>query len=79
MGTYVSDEVDVIYRVALEDDRLVLKRLGVKPAILQPALRDVFSAPGWSLRFTRDANNRVSGAVFNNYRNRNFRFTKKSP
>ncbi len=79
VGTYVSDEVDVIYRVALEDDKLVLKRLGVKPAILQPALRDVFSAPDWSLRFTRDANNQVTGVVLNNYRNRNYRFTKQTP
>jgi len=79
VGTYVSDEVDVIYRVALEDDKLVLKRLGVKPASLQPALRDVFSAPDWSLRFTRDANNQVTGVVLNNYRNRNFRFTKQTP
>ncbi len=78
VGTYVSDEVDVIYRVGLDDDKLVLKRLGDKPAILQPALRDVFSAPDWSLRFTRDANNQVTGVLLNNYRNRNFRFTKKT-
>ncbi len=83
VGTYVSDEVDVIYRVALRDDKLLLKRLAFKPAILVPALRDVVSAPSstprWSLRFTRDANNRVSGVVLNNYDNRNFRFTKQTP
>ncbi len=83
VGTYVGDEVDVIYRVALRDDKLVLKRLGFKPAILVPALRDVFSAPSstppWSLRFRRDSNNRVSGIVLNNYENRNFRFTKQTP
>ena len=78
VGTYVSDEIDIIYRAGLEDDKLVLKRQGDKPAILQPALRDVFSAPDWSLRFTRDANNQVTGVVLNNYRNRNFRFTKKT-
>ncbi len=83
VGTYVSDEVDVIYRVALEDDKLVLKQLGAKPAVLHPVLRDVFSAPsstrGWSLRFTRDANNQVTGVLLSNYRNRNFRFTKRTP
>ena len=82
VGTYVSDEVDVIYRVALREDKLVLKRLGFKPAILVPALRDVFSAPSstprWSLRFRRDLNNRVSGVVLNDYDNRNFRFTKQT-
>ena len=79
VGTYVSDEVDVIYRVDVADDKLVLKRIVVKPAILQPALRDVFSAPDWTLRFTRDANNQVTGVLLSNYRNRNYRFTKRTP
>ncbi len=77
-GTYVSEEIDAIWRVAPEQDKLVLKRLKFKPNALEPALPDVFIGLPWTLRFTRDSNNRVSGFVLNRHGSfRNLRFTKQ--
>lgn len=78
-GTYVSEEIDAIWRVAPEQDKLVLRRLKFRPVTLQPALPDVFIGLPWTLRFTRDSNNRVSGFVLNRHGSfRNFRFTKQT-
>jgi CubicO group peptidase (beta-lactamase class C family) len=79
VGTYVSEEAEATYRVALQDDKLVLKRPRREAASLQPLLRDVFSMPGYTIRFTRDSNNRVFAMLFNSYAIRNFRFTKQTP
>ena len=78
VGTYVSEEVEATYQVALQDDKLVLKRPRREAASLQPLLCDVFSM-GYTIRFTRDSNNRVSAMLFNWYGVRNFRFTKQRP
>jgi len=78
VGTYVSEEVEATYRVALQDDKLVLKRPRREAVSLQPLLRDVFSM-GYTIRFTRDSKNRVSAMLFNWYGIRNFRFTKRTP
>ena len=64
--------------MALQDDKLVLKRPRREAANLQPLLRDVFSM-GYTIRFTRDSNNRVSAMLFNWYGVRDFRFTKQTP
>ena len=37
-GAYQSEEIEAIYRIALEDQRLVLKRLKHRPAALRPRL-----------------------------------------
>ncbi len=79
VGTYVSEEAEATYQVALQDDKLVLKRPRRKAASLQPLLRDVFSMPGYTIHFTRDSNNRVFAMLFNSYAIRNFRFTKQTP
>lgn len=78
VGTYVSEEVEAAYHVALQGDKLVLKRPRRKAASLQPLLRDVFSM-GYTIRFSRDSSNRVSAMLFNWYGLRNFRFTKQTP
>ncbi len=78
VGTYVSEEVEAAYRVAVQDDKLVLKRPRREVASLQPLLRDVFSM-GYTIRFTRDSGNRVSAMLFNWYGVRNFSFTKQTP
>lgn len=80
VGTYVSDEAEAVYRVALQDDKLVLSRPRRKTGILEPTVRDLFSMPGWTIRFARDSNNRISGMLFNRrFGIRNFRFTKQTP
>ena len=79
MGTYVSEEAEAAYQVALQDGKLVLKRPRREAASLQSLLRDVFIMPGWTIRFGRESNNGVSAMLFNGYAIRNFRFTKQRP
>jgi len=79
VGTYVNEEVDAVWRVALEDNKLVLKRMKFQPVVLQAALRDVFMGSPWTVRFTRDPSGNVTGLVLNSVWNKNIRFTKRGP
>jgi len=77
-GSYVSDEIDPVYRMIVQDGKLVLTRLKHKPDLLEPRIRDVFSGEIGTIRFTRDSNHRVSGFLLNTGRIRNFRFTRRA-
>ena len=78
VGTYFSEEADAVFQVAIQDDRLVLKRPRRDAASLRPLLLDVFGIPGYAIRFSRESNNEVSAMLFNGAV-RNFRFTKQTP
>jgi hypothetical protein len=78
VGAYVSEEIDPVYRIVLQDGNLTLSRLKNKPETLRPAVRDVFTGEIGTVRFTRDANQHISGFVLNAGRIQNFRFSKKS-
>lgn len=77
-GNYYSDEIQAIYNITLQGDKLVLQRKnvdGVTPLLAQ--LADAFSAAGTgNLRFTRNAQNRVTGFLLNTGRIRRLRFNK---
>jgi hypothetical protein len=60
-GRYRSEELSVIYTLAVKDGRLTLKPPGENALTLRPAYRDGFSVQGRSARFMRDAGGRVSG------------------
>jgi len=77
-GNYVSDEIDPVYRMIVQDDKLVLTRLKHKPDSLDPRTRDAFSGEIGTIRFTRDSNHRVSGFLLNTGRIRNFLFTRRA-
>jgi CubicO group peptidase (beta-lactamase class C family) len=77
-GAYVSEEIDPVYRIVLEDGKLSLARLKHKPETLRPTVRDVFTADTGALRFIRDANQHISGFILNAGRIQNFRFSKKA-
>jgi hypothetical protein len=76
-GSYVSQEIEPVYRIVVQDGKLVLIRLKHKPAPLEPRTLDVFMAEIGTIRFTRDPSHRVSGFVLNSGRIRNFRFTRR--
>jgi hypothetical protein len=76
-GSYVSQEIEPLYRMVVQDGKLTLTRLKHKPAPLEPRTLDVFTAEIGTIRFTRDPNHRVSGFVLNSGRIRNFRFTRR--
>lgn len=75
-GGYVSAEIDAIYRITIDGDNLVLKRLKSKPATLKPIVSDYFDGPNSILHFSRDGAGKVNGFLLNTGRIRNFRFTK---
>lgn len=79
-GTYYSDEIDSTYRVALREGSLVILRKKFVPLALTPAFRDAFSAMGLlgTVRFTRDAQNKVNGLRVSGGRVRNFVFVKQT-
>jgi CubicO group peptidase (beta-lactamase class C family) len=77
-GSYVSDEIDPVYRMIVQDGKLALTRLKHKPDSLEPRIRDVFSGEIGTIRFTRDSNHRVSGFLLSTGRIRNFRFTRRA-
>ncbi|HVH70019.1 MAG TPA: hypothetical protein VNB49_02775, partial [Candidatus Dormibacteraeota bacterium] len=78
-GAYESEEIDPVYRIALDGEKLSLLRLKHKADVLRPAVRDVFTGQIGTVRFTRyPANGQVSGFVLNAGRIQNFRFVKRA-
>ena len=76
MGHYVSDEIEAVFRIVLEGDKLMLKRLRHDPARLRPATEDAFQTSSWTLRFQRDSDGRLSGMVLNSERVWNFELSR---
>jgi CubicO group peptidase (beta-lactamase class C family) len=77
VGAYTSQEIDPIYRFVLQDGNLNLMRLKNKPDTLRPEVRDVFTGEIGTVRFTRDANQHISGFILNAGRIQNFRFSRR--
>ena len=77
-GAYVSEEIDPVYRIVLDADKLSLVRLKHEPETLRPAVRDVFTGQIGTVRFVRDTNGHVAGFVLNAGRILNFHFTKRA-
>jgi CubicO group peptidase (beta-lactamase class C family) len=75
-GSYVSKEIDPVYRIVAENGGLVLKRLKSKPEKLDPALPDYFLGLNGDLHFQRDAAGKITGFVLNAGRIKNFHFSK---
>jgi len=78
VGPYVSEEIDPVYRMVLQDGNLTLTRLKSKPDTLHPAVRDVFTGEIGTARFTRDANQHISGFILDAGRIQNFHFSRKT-
>lgn len=78
VGKYVSEEIEPIFRVTVQDGKLVLVRLKRKSDTLEPRTRDVFSGEIGTIRFTRGANQKITGFLLSTGRIRNFRFTRRA-
>jgi hypothetical protein len=77
-GAYRSDELDIVYRITLDDGRLRLQRLKNRPSALSPMVADTFSAPGLGVvRFTRDTSGRIDGFRLEAGRVRGLRFVRQ--
>jgi CubicO group peptidase (beta-lactamase class C family) len=78
-GAYYSDELDAVYRVEIDGDKLVLKRKKYLPTPYSVAFKDAFNNPTMgTFQFTRDNQKRISGFIINAGRIRNFRFIKSA-
>ena len=77
-GDYVSDEIDPVYRMVVQDGQVVLTRLRHNSDALRPAIHDVFVGDIGKIRFMRDAGGHVSGFVLDVDRISNFRFSKRA-
>jgi hypothetical protein len=76
-GSYVSEEIDPVYRITVEEGKLTVVYLKHKAVTLQPLIRDTFVGDIAKVRFTRDAKGRVIGLILDTGRIQNFAFTKK--
>jgi len=77
-GDYRSGEIEAVYRVEAQQDKLVLRRLKATPDTLDPIAKDLFRGALGIFEFRRDNNGRVSGFILNSGRVRNFRFRRQS-
>jgi CubicO group peptidase (beta-lactamase class C family) len=77
-GAFVSEEIDPVYRIIVQEGNLTLARLKNKNDTLRPAVRDVFTGDIGTVRFTRDANQHISGFILNAGRIQNFRFSRRT-
>jgi len=77
-GVYRSDEVDMPREVVLRDGSLVVRSLKSNDMPLLPVSADLFGGRGNRIRFSRDTQGKVTGALLNTFRVYNFRF-ERSP
>jgi hypothetical protein len=76
-GAYVSEEIDPVYRMSVQDGKLTLVRPKTKPDSLRPTMKDVFVGRIGTIRFARDASGHVSGFILNAGRIQGFQFTRR--
>ena len=77
-GVYYSEELDTRYTIVVKDDKLALRRRKFEDTALVPSSADEFTTNIGSIKFSRDAQKRVSGFELNSGRVRHLRFVKDS-
>lgn len=78
-GAYSSQEIDPLYRLAVENGSLVLHRLKADPDVLMPVTPELFVASVGSIQFTRGSKGEITGFLLTTGRIRNMHFTKGRP
>lgn len=76
-GSYVSQEIDPVYRIVVENGSLVLKRLKSKPEKLEPTIADTFWGLNGDLHFQQGPGGKITGFILNAGRVKNFHFAKQ--
>jgi CubicO group peptidase (beta-lactamase class C family) len=79
IGIYSSEEIEPLYEVKLDGDRLELLRLRNKPDVLHPVTLDLFAGSIGTIRFTRNSSGKISGFTLSTGRINNLRFQKGRP
>jgi len=78
-GTYRAEEVDMPYEVIVRSRQLTVRSLKSRDVKLMPVTADLFDGGGMRVRFTRNAEGAVSGALLSTYRVYDLRFEKSQP
>ena len=76
-GPYVSDEIDPVYRIAVQNGTLVLTRLKFGADILHFVAKDVFVGDTGKITFSRDASQHIGGFSLDADRIQNLKFAKR--
>ncbi len=76
-GSYYSPELDVTWRVALEDGKAVLHARGLDNGTLEPAMKDGFTGGTGFARFLRDPRGRIVGFDLSASRTQGIRFERR--
>ena len=76
VGTYVSEEAEVTYTVAVDSGKLVIRRRPGFTAALTPTYYDAFETPESTLWFVRDRTGRVTGLSMGMGRVRELKFRR---
>jgi CubicO group peptidase (beta-lactamase class C family) len=80
-GTYVSDELDVTYRIVVKDGSLVMQHRRYADSKMKPVTREHFDTGNWWMRnidFKKDAKGNVTGFAVNSGRILGLKFRKVS-
>ncbi len=76
-GDFYSPELDVIYRIELQGDSLVVHLPGTETIALTPREEDVFQAGYWTLRFSRNDRGLPASMLVDAGRVRGIRFHQR--
>lgn len=81
-GAYYSDELDVTYKIVLEDGKLYVRHENkykeLPTSALEPTTRDTFFIQGVTLNFKRNGQRQVNAFTLDAGRVKNISFVKKS-
>jgi CubicO group peptidase (beta-lactamase class C family) len=77
-GTYESEEVDMLYRVKVDNGALTISSLKRRPVPMRAVMPDMFETEMGNLSFQRDATGIVRGYMLNSERIKNFRFIRSA-
>jgi len=76
-GDYYSDELQVAYRLVLEDGKLHIRHKRLHLDVLRPAKKDIFRVGSMRLCFIRNEMKYITGFMLNAGRVKNIRFARK--
>jgi hypothetical protein len=76
VGDYVSAELQVTYRLKLQDSHLYVQHRSAPTEPLRPGFSDMFWVAPFTLRFTRDGAGRVAGFTVDADRARHIHFVR---
>ena len=75
-GSYLSEELDIIFKILKKDGKLYLIAPRKPESLLQPIIKDCFKAGRFKIRFIRDKEGKISGFLLNAGRVRNLEFKR---